>query len=208
MHLLSSRLSIPYHLLITIAIKYYNNLLLLSNNIYSVLRKWGEALSDFRNYIKKVREDKGLKMRELERLSGISQSYISQIENGKRSIPTPDVIKKLANGLNENPIDLMVLAGYFSKEEAEQRKKILNQLKKEQEEDRKESYNYFNVEYPKHIIYDDDDGTSNIRETTIEDVYDIFSLLHIDNCDIYYKYKKITNEEKKKILTMLKTILE
>lgn len=73
----------------------------------------------FGERLKKLRLKKGLKMRELERLTGISQAYISQMESGKRSIPAVDVIKKLADGFCVSSIDLMVMAGYFSKEDIE-----------------------------------------------------------------------------------------
>lgn len=54
--------------------------------------KFGEKL-------RRLRLDKGLTMRELERLSGISQAYISQIENDKRNTPSPDILKKLSEPL-------------------------------------------------------------------------------------------------------------
>ncbi|WP_203332622.1 helix-turn-helix domain-containing protein [Planococcus beigongshangi] len=65
----------------------------------------------FGEYIKKIRTEKGLSMRELERRSGISQSYISQLEKGSQQNPKTDTIQKLANGLNTSYKDLMEKAG-------------------------------------------------------------------------------------------------
>ncbi|MBC6165746.1 helix-turn-helix transcriptional regulator [Listeria booriae] len=52
-------------------------------------------------YLKKLRQGKGMTLRQLEKKSGISNSYISQIEN-KNKIPTIEAINKLAYALGES----------------------------------------------------------------------------------------------------------
>jgi predicted transcriptional regulator len=52
------------------------------------------------------REYKGIKMNELSKKVGISSSYLSQIENGKRN-PTIDTLKLLAKEL-EIDIDMLI----------------------------------------------------------------------------------------------------
>lgn len=51
-------------------------------------------------YIRKIREEKGFSTRELARRSGVSQPYLSQLENGKTNNPSIEVLKKLAKGLD------------------------------------------------------------------------------------------------------------
>lgn len=66
----------------------------------------------FGEYLRSLRNRKGLTMRQLEDLSGISRSYISQIENGKRDIPSLDVIKSIHEHLDVTYEHLLQEAGY------------------------------------------------------------------------------------------------
>ena len=62
--------------------------------------------------IKAAREQKAITIREAEELSGISNAYLSQIENGKIQKPSPDTIGKLSK-LYQVPYEmLMEKAGY------------------------------------------------------------------------------------------------
>ncbi len=54
--------------------------------------------------LKKIRDSKGLTQPQLAKLSGISQSYISEIENTLKT-PTLDTIEKLANALQVHPYE-------------------------------------------------------------------------------------------------------
>ncbi|ARJ38658.1 hypothetical protein SporoP8_07115 [Sporosarcina ureae] len=74
-------------------------------------------VSSFGKELRKVRKLKGQTINELSLNSGVSSSYISQIENGKRDTPQPDLIKKLANGLSIDYYSLMRIAGYMKNEE-------------------------------------------------------------------------------------------
>lgn len=66
----------------------------------------------FGEHVKKIRSQKGLSMRELERRSGLSQSYISQLEKGIQQNPKSETIQKLAIGLNTDYKDLLKEAGF------------------------------------------------------------------------------------------------
>jgi len=66
---------------------------------------------DLGDYIKRVRVSRDFSIRELSRLSGVSHPYISQIENGKISIPSPDILNKLAESLGVSYLELMRIAG-------------------------------------------------------------------------------------------------
>jgi|SRR5699024_1080182 len=67
---------------------------------------------NFGEYIKEQRLSKNLTIRQLELYSGVSNSYLSQLENGKRGIPSPAIIKKLAAGLKIPNQKLLKQAGY------------------------------------------------------------------------------------------------
>lgn len=55
--------------------------------------------------LKKIRISKKLSQSQLSKMSGISQAYISEIENCLKS-PTLETIKKLANALQVHPYEL------------------------------------------------------------------------------------------------------
>jgi len=67
----------------------------------------------FGKYIKDLRAACNLKQREVEKLCGVSNSYLSQLENGQRGIPSPDILKKLAPVLKVSYEELLVAAGYL-----------------------------------------------------------------------------------------------
>jgi transcriptional regulator with XRE-family HTH domain len=70
------------------------------------------------DFLKELRGTKSL--REIEKTSGVSYSYLRRIENGidprsgKEFIPSPDTLKKLAKAYDYDYIDLMDMAGYLS----------------------------------------------------------------------------------------------
>src|SRR5690625_7041380 len=58
-----------------------------------------------------------MNIRQLKLYSGVSNSYLSQLENGKRGIPSPDIIKKISKGLKVDYNDLMIKAGYMEEKQ-------------------------------------------------------------------------------------------
>jgi len=68
---------------------------------------------EFGKYLQQLRLDKGLSIRQLANLSKVSHSYLSQIENGERGVPSPDVLKKLAPPLSITYEELMQAAAYI-----------------------------------------------------------------------------------------------
>jgi HTH-type transcriptional regulator, competence development regulator len=67
----------------------------------------------FYDKLRDLRKLKGFTIRELAERSGVSTAYISQLENGNRGIPSPDVLMKLSEGLNTSYSNLMEIAGYL-----------------------------------------------------------------------------------------------
>lgn len=74
---------------------------------------------EFGKYLKQLRRAKGMTLKEIEAISGLSHSYISQIENGKRGAGSAnaDTIRKLANALGVTHIGMMIKAGHITEEE-------------------------------------------------------------------------------------------
>ncbi|WP_134702716.1 helix-turn-helix domain-containing protein [Ammoniphilus sp. YIM 78166] len=66
----------------------------------------------FGAYLRESRKQKKLSIRKVERLSGVSNAYISQIETGNRGIPSPEVLRKIAEPLGITYEELLEKAGY------------------------------------------------------------------------------------------------
>lgn len=69
------------------------------------------TLKEMGEYLKKLRENKGLSTREVYELSQVSNSYLSLVENGHRRASAV-ILKKLAPVYGVDYLDLYVKAGY------------------------------------------------------------------------------------------------
>lgn len=77
----------------------------------------------FYDQLRDLRKIKGYTIREVSDRSGVSTAYISQLENGNRGVPSPEILMKLSEGLNISYSDLMNLAGYLEQKNQEPMKK-------------------------------------------------------------------------------------
>src|SRR5699024_6173700 len=68
-------------------------------------------------YIKSLREEKGLSLRETAKRANISHPYLSKIETGKNTKPSADILFKVSTALKVNVISLFYYAGYISQEQ-------------------------------------------------------------------------------------------
>lgn len=59
-----------------------------------------------------ARERKAITLREVERLTGVSNAYLSQLENDRIKAPSPNVLHKLAEIYELPYAALMAAAGY------------------------------------------------------------------------------------------------
>ncbi|MCM3274208.1 helix-turn-helix domain-containing protein [Paenibacillus elgii] len=71
------------------------------------------SAKEFGGYLKMLRQRCGMTVRELEDKSSVSHSYLTQMENGRRGVPSPDILKKLCVPLNTSYDELMSSAGYL-----------------------------------------------------------------------------------------------
>ncbi|THG92118.1 hypothetical protein AJ85_16880 [Alkalihalobacillus alcalophilus ATCC 27647 = CGMCC 1.3604] len=137
-----------------------------------------------------------MSLKEVAKKGGLSHPYISQIENGKRSTPKPEIINKLSIGLDVDYIQLLEAAGYFPKiKTAEEiihdvetmREKNKGKLKKATPEDIKRMQD------------EQDKALAGI-------VFNIEELLS-DGFYIKYKGKFLSPEQKQKIIKFMNNFL-
>jgi transcriptional regulator with XRE-family HTH domain len=74
--------------------------------------------------LKTARELRKLSLREVEEVTGISNAYLSQLENDKIKKPSPHFIHKLASLYDIAYELLMESAGYLKRKDAEGPKKL------------------------------------------------------------------------------------
>ncbi|MBN1188583.1 MAG: helix-turn-helix domain-containing protein [Dehalococcoidales bacterium] len=73
--------------------------------------------TNFGNFLRSLREKQRMSLREAERVSGVSNAYIAQMEKGDRPAPSPDILKKLAKAYNITVRELLLRAGYLDEPE-------------------------------------------------------------------------------------------
>lgn len=71
------------------------------------------SAKEFGRYLRELRESRGLSTRQVKLQSGVSNAYISLLENGERGIPSPEILEKLARVYRVPYDKLMKLAGYI-----------------------------------------------------------------------------------------------
>lgn len=77
---------------------------------------------DLGKYLKKLRNDKYLSLREVNHITDISYSHLNMIENGKRNV-TPALLRVLADLYCVDYLDLYEKAGYIDLIEDEKKNK-------------------------------------------------------------------------------------
>ena len=74
-------------------------------------------MENFGEYLRTLRIEQKLSLREAEKLSGVSNSYLGLIERGQRPIPGAEILKKLAPVYDVPVRDLLRAAGYLKEED-------------------------------------------------------------------------------------------
>lgn len=142
-------------------------------------------------YVKEKRIKKGISARELSRRSGISQPYLSQLENGKNKNPSVDVLNKLAKGLGITNSTLMMIAGYIDDGDMktlDDAEEILKSMKN------------FSPSTPEEI-------QESMQQQQKELTRDLDEIL-TDSYFVKFKGKLLDQKDKQKILTLIETILD
>lgn len=159
-------------------------------------------MTEFAKYIREKRKEKNLSLKEVARRGGFSHSYLSQLENSKRN-PKPELLRKLAIGLNEPYMSLMEKAGFS---ETPHYDSLIDVFTDNSKRNRRE----ITVSLPSRRITKHEGltafGTFSEEELKRR-LFDLKYLLEMD-VDLYYNEKNLSKEEKKKISDMLQILLE
>jgi transcriptional regulator with XRE-family HTH domain len=70
-------------------------------------------MEEFGQYLKALRLEHNLSLRDVGEKASISSSYLAQIEQGRRRPPGPDILKRLAPVYDVPVRDLLKAAGYL-----------------------------------------------------------------------------------------------
>ena len=82
------------------------------------MTKTTKETNHFGDYLKFVREAKGLSLKEVEKATGIPNAYLSQLETGARKkLPPPDRLRLLADFFNVSVKQFLEKAGYYEADE-------------------------------------------------------------------------------------------
>ena len=80
-------------------------------------------MESFGAHIRKLRKQKGLTLKQVERLAKVSNAYLSLLERGQRRPPRPEILKRMAEVYGVSVKELMVAAGYLEEGPEEKREK-------------------------------------------------------------------------------------
>ncbi|MGM0899407.1 MAG: helix-turn-helix domain-containing protein [Bacillota bacterium] len=72
---------------------------------------------EFGEYIKQIRKDQKLSLREVAKRAGMSHPYLSQLETGRNNNPTRETLLKLSKGLEVDYSTLLKKAGYLDEQD-------------------------------------------------------------------------------------------
>ncbi|MYF24204.1 MAG: helix-turn-helix transcriptional regulator [Nitrospira sp. SB0678_bin_10] len=75
-------------------------------------------MSDLSKELSRLRKLRGKTLRAVEKETGVSNAYLSQLENGSVEKPRPHVLHKLADFYDVPYEDLMTKAGYLSRNDS------------------------------------------------------------------------------------------
>jgi len=73
-------------------------------------------MSEIGAYLKEIREKRKLTLRKVQDLTGVSNAYLSQVENGRIKKPSPPVLHKLSDCFQIPYERLLKLTGYPTQE--------------------------------------------------------------------------------------------
>lgn len=106
--------------------------------------------NEFNTFLRELRKAKGLTIVGLASKSGLSRSYISQLERGERGkdgVPSPDVLKKFSKALDVSYQTLMMKAGYLQEDSEELLKKYKQKVALLEETRKEITLAYQHLEY-------------------------------------------------------------
>ena|SRR5699024_7151993 len=176
-------------------------------------------MNNFGLYLKALRGEKSL--REVQRATGISHTYLSTLEKGfdprtkKPRQPSFEVIEKLSEYYKVPYLELLKKAGYIDDTSNEamtitEPYFVIEALEKSfNNNELLELLLENNIPYQYNNQYTPEKNEerklelSNFFSKNLRDLSDLFD----SKTDLYYKNRLLTEEEKQKILSIIKTLL-
>lgn len=79
-----------------------------------------QQLEEFGAYLRGLRQQAGLSLRQVQKEIGISPGYLALVENAERNPPQPEFLRKLAALYKVSPVEILRHAGYLEADEAEE----------------------------------------------------------------------------------------
>lgn len=163
------------------------------------IRDKGDFMSvtpvEFGVYLRKLRKDKGLTLEALGIEVDLTKQHLSNLENGRRGIPSPDLLKRLSGPLDVEYDTLMKKAGYWHENQDTEDKQKFERIYTEHWDDLNQLLELINA-------ITDDDGLFPVY--LHEDIYLIFGgwldldignnySHHFDNS--FYDYLRMEEDE-------------
>lgn len=138
-------------------------------------------MSQIGPFIRQLRENKNMSIRQLAKHTGVSPAYISQIENNYRNNPTQHVLRSIANGLGIEYNEFILQINQLTKTGVEEQRYLYEQERNSQ-------------------------GDVESKQLSINhiDLYEVLSEKQV----IYYKGKLLADKEREKVKVMLHTLLD
>lgn len=148
-------------------------------------------MNTFGEYLKSLRKDRKLTLVQLAEKTGLSQPYLSQIENNKRGKqPTVEIVNKLASALNVSKLTLLEKAGLLEEETASTLNDVKDIL----------NNNQWRQATPDEIQKD----MKKQKELLTRDIEELLTGSYF----IEFKGRVLQKKEKQKILALIETILD
>lgn len=152
-----------------------------------------EDAEKFGKTLRKLRNEKGMTASELAERIGYTQPYISMLENGRKGIPKPETLQKLAKGLEIDYYLLMFIAGHIDS------KKYTNIINKKLEDKNKE------IDTNIKNVFEEMNDYSEAK--FLKDLYFDFFNLNMNDYNLYYKGVELTELDLKNIQKFIETFI-
>lgn len=73
-------------------------------------------MDNFGEYVRELRKQNRLTLKQAEKLGVASNAYLSQLERGRRKRPHPDILKRMSDAYHVPLKELLIAAGYLGPE--------------------------------------------------------------------------------------------
>lgn len=171
------------------------------------MRNNNKVAEEFGEYLRDLRKERNLTLLDLEKTTGYSNSYLSQIENGHKGVPGENTIKNIAKGLSIHPSPLLEKAGHSTVKN--EYGEILEAAIDSKVSTSSERAVNIMVPYVEKIKLKN--GKTKLRKLTDAEIqerlFDLDYFLNM-NRNLYYKNKLLTKQDREKIISIIKIVME